>query len=124
MTAFIVLGSALLLLAGTVLIVLWGGAPVRPPRHDDDPDPSSDGSEGQNKALQRYLWWANLACFAAAVPALLIAWPGGRLVMRVLAMPHPPLPKARRQKLRRLLVFPACTGRWDCCYSVGCRPAS
>ncbi|WP_026555862.1 hypothetical protein [Arthrobacter sp. 35W] len=90
MTVFIVLASGLLLLAGVVLIAAWGGASVRPP-----PGPSvaalpPEARSGRlNRALRRYAWWANVACFAAFVSAVLIAWPGGRLVMRVLAMTSP-----------------------------------
>lgn len=110
MTAFIVLASALLLFAGTVLIILWGGIPVRPPTHHDDPDPSSDRSEGQNRALQRYWWWANLACFVAAVSALLIAWPGGRLVMRVLAMTSPASAQGQTTEAQAIIGLPSLQG--------------
>lgn len=111
MTAFIVLASALLMLAGAVLIVVWGGAPVRPPPGQyAAPDPSSDRSEGQNRALQRYLWWANLACFAAAVSALLIAWPGGRLVMRVLAMTSPASAQGQTTEAQATVGVPSLQG--------------
>lgn len=110
MTALIVLASALLLLAGMVLIVVWGGTPVRPPAgHLGAVDPS-DRSEGQNRALQRYLWWANLWCFTAAVSALLVAWPGGRLVMRALAMTSPASAQGQKTEAQAIVGFPTLQG--------------
>ena len=39
--------------------------------------------------MRRYFWWADLWCFTALITGLLIAWPGGRLVMRILAATSP-----------------------------------
>lgn len=111
MTEFIVLASALLLIAGVVLIVVWGGASVLPPPGPYlAPQPSEDRSEGQNRALQRYLWWANVACLAALVSALLIAWPGGRLVMRVLAVTSPPSSQGRLTEAEAVVGIPTLDG--------------
>lgn len=85
MTTFIVLASALLFLAGIWLIIAWGGKTIRPPDYVEPPNRKA----ARSSALRRYLWWANLWCFAALISGLLVAWAGGRLVMRVLAETSP-----------------------------------
>jgi hypothetical protein len=85
MTTFIVVASTLLLLAGIWLIVAWGDKTIRPPAYADPPNRKA----ARSAALRRYLWWANLWCFTALISGLLVAWAGGRLVMRVLAETSP-----------------------------------
>lgn len=86
MTTVIVVASALLLLAGMWFIVAWGGKTIQAPVNDG---PRPNRRAARRAALRRYLWWANLWCMAALISALLMAWPGGRLVMRVLAETSP-----------------------------------
>lgn len=91
MTIAIIAGSILLFLAGLWLIVRWGGMavqppPVRPPVGDG---PYPDRRTARAAAVRRYFWCADLWCFTALITCLLIAWPGGRLVMRILAATSP-----------------------------------
>jgi hypothetical protein len=86
MTTVIVAGSALLLLLGIWLIVVWGGKTIQPPVQNG---PYPNHHAARSAALRRYFWWANLCCFSALISGLLVAWPGGRLVMRILAETSP-----------------------------------
>lgn len=86
MTRTIIAGSVLLFLAGMWFIVRWGGIPIQPPASDG---PYSDRRSATAAAMRRYFWWANLWCFAALISGLLVAWPGGRLLMRILAATSP-----------------------------------
>jgi hypothetical protein len=86
MTTVIVVASALLFLAGMWFIVVWGGKTIQPPVQNG---PSPDRRAARSAALRRYFWWANLCCMAALISGLLMAWPGGRLVMRILAETSP-----------------------------------
>ncbi|MGF9648686.1 hypothetical protein AAIH32_11960 [Pseudarthrobacter oxydans] len=82
MTTAIITGSVLLFLAGVWLIVRWGGMEIKPPA---DVGPDQDGQTAKAAAMRRFFWWANLWCFTALITGVLMTWPGGRLLMRVLA---------------------------------------
>jgi uncharacterized membrane protein YidH (DUF202 family) len=86
MTTVIVAGSVLLFLAGMWLIVIWGGRTVQSPVQDG---PYPNRHAARSAALRRYFWWADLWCTTALISGLLVAWPGGRLVMRILAETSP-----------------------------------
>lgn len=86
MTTVIVAGSVLLFLAGTWLIVIWGGKTIQLPVQDG---PYPDRHAARSAALRRYFWWADLWCISALISGLLVAWPGGRLAMRILAETSP-----------------------------------
>jgi hypothetical protein len=86
MTIAILAGSVLLFLAGLWLIVGWGGMAIKPPAGGG---PDRDGRTARAAAMRRYFWWANLWCFTALITGLLMTWPGGRLLMRVLAATSP-----------------------------------
>ena len=86
MTVAIIAGSILLFLAGLWLIVRWGGLAVETPAGDG---PYPDRRTTRVAAVRRYFWWADLWCFTALITGLLVAWPGGRLVMRILAATSP-----------------------------------
>lgn len=86
MTVAIIAGSALLFLAGLWLIVRSGGLAVETPAGDG---PHPDRRTTRVAAVRRYFWWADLWCFTALITGLLITWPGGRLVMRILAATSP-----------------------------------
>jgi hypothetical protein len=86
MTVAIIAGSILLFLAGLWLIVRWGGMAVQTPAAGGR---YPDRRTARAAAIRRYFWWADLWCFTALITGLLIAWPGGRLVMRILAATSP-----------------------------------
>jgi hypothetical protein len=105
----VIVVCALLVLAGVVAVVRWGGLPVQPPpapvaplapptAADDPADPpsaeppsevSTDPPAGPPPAglvARRYLWYVNLALAAGFGAGLVAAGAGGRLVMRLLAV--------------------------------------
>jgi hypothetical protein len=86
MTIAIIAGSVLLFLAGIWLIVRWGGTAIQPPAGGG---PNRERRTATAAAIRRYFWWANLWCFTALITGLLMAWPGGRLLMRILAATSP-----------------------------------
>lgn len=77
-------------LAGLVAVVRWGGLTVEPPRTPDagdagdPPDPGEPPPVGQ--VVRRYLWDLNLAVIAGIGAGVVAAGAGGRLVMRLLAV--------------------------------------
>jgi hypothetical protein len=77
----------LLVLAGLVAVVRWGGLTVEPPRAPEQAgsaDPTDPPPVGL--AVRRYLWAVNLAVVAGVGAGVLAAGAGGRLVMRLLAV--------------------------------------
>ena len=72
----------LLVLAGIVVIVAWGGRGVVAP--EAVPDRGRVAS-----ILSRYLWWATLVVTTGLVTGILVAGAGGRLMMRLLAATSP-----------------------------------
>ena len=72
----------LLVLAGMVVIVAWGGRGVVAP--EAVPDRGRVAS-----ILSRYLWWATLVVTTGLVTGILVAGAGGRLIMRLLAATSP-----------------------------------
>lgn len=86
----IVVVCGLLVLAGVAALARWGGLEVAPPE-------LPPGSPGAPPALgkgtvpppgwvaRRYVWALTIAVVSGAVAGLLIAGPGGRLAMRLLA---------------------------------------
>lgn len=85
-TLMIVGSCTLLLVIGAGLVIAFGDRPVRPPTDLARPGP---GLETPASAFRRFLWGANVATIAAVASAFLVAWPGGRLVMRILALTSP-----------------------------------
>jgi hypothetical protein len=92
MASAIVVGCSVLLLLGFILVVRWGSWRIKAPvtaTQAQQPGNGADDPEARNEAklhaLRGYFWWANVASFAALLSALLAAWPGGRLAMRILA---------------------------------------
>jgi hypothetical protein len=86
MTIAILAVSVLLFLAGLWLIVRWGGMAIKPPAGSGA---DRDGRTARPAAMRLFFWWANLWCFTALITGLLITWPGGRLLMRILAATSP-----------------------------------
>ena len=91
--------------------------PAPPPPRDPEGPPSGevrgareDPSDAKIAALRKYLWWANVATFAALASALLAAWPGGRLIMRVLAFTSPGSAQGRLTEAQANVGFPTLEG--------------
>jgi hypothetical protein len=77
---------AVLVLAGLVAAVRWGGLTVQPPA---PPSPEAAGPPEQppiGLAVRRYLWYLTLAVTSGVGAGILAAGAGGRLVMRLLAV--------------------------------------
>lgn len=73
-----------LLIAGIVGGLVWGGLPVTPPWTGE-----RSGRLPVREVVRRYLWWLTLATVTGLVSGLLVAGAGGRLVMRLLAVTSP-----------------------------------
>ena len=74
-------------LAGLVAVVRWGGLTVEPPRPPDPGDPLDPGEPPPvGQVVRRYLWDLNLAVIAGIGAGVVAAGAGGRLVMRLLAV--------------------------------------
>jgi hypothetical protein len=75
-----------LVLAGLVAVVRWGGLAVEPPPGSgpDTTDPTS--APPVDLVVRRYLWYLVVAMAAGATAGILAAGAGGRLVMRLLAV--------------------------------------
>jgi hypothetical protein len=73
----------LLVLAGLVAAVRWGGLTVQPP-----PTPASEATDPPPMGLvvRRYLWYLTVAVASGIGAAIPAAGAGGRLVMRLLAV--------------------------------------
>lgn len=72
----------LMVLAGAVGVVYWGGREVSVPAGGGEPaDPPPAGL-----VARRYLWYLTLAVVAGVGSGVLVAGAGGRLVMRLLAV--------------------------------------
>ncbi|HEX2698630.1 MAG TPA: hypothetical protein VHM89_00295 [Acidimicrobiales bacterium] len=76
----LMLACGLLLAAGVVGVVCWGGADVGLPPVEGPPGRSSPGL-----VARRYLWYLTLAVVSGLGSGVLVAGAGGRLAMRLLA---------------------------------------
>jgi hypothetical protein len=82
----VVVGCVALVLAGVAAVVRWGGLAVEPP------SPPAMNAAGPAEhppvglVIRRYLWYLALAILSGIGAGLLAAGPGGRLVMRLLAL--------------------------------------
>ena len=75
-----------LVLAGLVAAVRWGGLTVEPP---SQPSPDAAGPTERppmGLVARRYLWYLAVAAASGVGAGILAAGPGGRLVMRLLAV--------------------------------------
>jgi hypothetical protein len=84
----VVIGICILLvLAGLVAVVRWGGLTVEPPHAPERAGPADPADPPPvGLVAQRYLWAVNLAVVAGVGAGVLAAGAGGRLVMRLLAV--------------------------------------
>jgi len=76
----------LVVLAGLVAVVRWGGLTVEPPHAPlaEGADPEAPPPVGL--VVRRYMWNVNLALAAGVGAGVMAAGAGGRLVMRLLAV--------------------------------------
>jgi len=81
----IILVCILLVLAGLVAAVRWGGLTVQPPPSAPDPAAPTD-QPAVGLVARCYLWYLNVAVVAGVGAGILAAGAGGRLVMRLLAV--------------------------------------
>jgi hypothetical protein len=84
-----------LVLAGLVAAVRWGGLAVQPP-----PSPAPEAAELADRppvglVARRYLWYLAVAVASGVSAGLLAAGAGGRLVMRLLAVTAGPTAQGR-----------------------------
>jgi hypothetical protein len=85
---WVIIGCILLVLAGLLAVVRWGGLAVHPP-----PPPETAGGTGRppvSLVVRRYLWSLTVAVMAGFGAGVLAAGAGGRLVMRLLAVTSGP----------------------------------
>ena len=78
----VVVVCVLLVLAGLLAVVRWGGLAVQPP-------PTPGGTARQLRVgvvVRHYLWYVTVALAAGVTAGILAAGAGGRLVMRLLAV--------------------------------------
>jgi hypothetical protein len=75
----------LVVLAGLVAVVRWGGLTVEPP-HAPVAGGADPGAPPVGLVARRYVWNVNLALAAGVGAGVMAAGAGGRLVMRLLAV--------------------------------------
>jgi hypothetical protein len=83
---WVIVVCILLVLAGLLAVVRWGGFAVQPP---PTPPPHAAGSTDpppMSLVARRYLWYLALAVTAGFGAGILAAGAGGRLAMRLLAV--------------------------------------
>jgi hypothetical protein len=81
----IILVCILLVLAGLVAAVRWGGLTVQPPPSAPDPAAPTD-QPSMGLVVRCYLWYLTVAVVSGVGAGILAAGAGGRLVMRLLAV--------------------------------------
>ncbi|HVF33623.1 MAG TPA: hypothetical protein VM933_11360 [Acidimicrobiales bacterium] len=88
MTVGVVAGCGLLVVLGAALAVRWGHLDVVPPwrRGGAVAGNGSGESVGAGERVRRLAWFLEVHLLSAVVAGLLVVGPGGRLVMRLLAV--------------------------------------
>jgi hypothetical protein len=86
----VVVACLVLVVAGLVAVVRWGGLAFQAPTAGED-----GGVPAVGAVLRRYLWWLNLAVLAGFGGCVLAAGAGGRLAMRLLALTADDLAQGR-----------------------------
>ncbi|QYF90689.1 hypothetical protein [Arthrobacter sp. PAMC25284] len=121
MAVAVVVGCTVLLLGGVSVVVLWGSQRIREPLDETSLDVQLEivhtraerteaRTEAKLRAFRRYFWWADVVSFSALVSAVLAAWPGGRLAMRVLALTSPDAAQGRLTEADFIVGFPTIEG--------------
>jgi hypothetical protein len=92
---WVIVVCVVLVLAGLVMAVRWGGLAVEPP---SPPSPEAAGpADGPPMGLvaRRYVWYLTVAVASGVGAGILAAGAGGRLVMRLLAVTAGPEAQGR-----------------------------
>jgi len=76
----------MLVFAGLVAVVRWGGLAVEPPLGSGPDTTDPTGAPPVGLVVRRYLWYLVVAMASGATAGILAAGAGGRLVMRLLAV--------------------------------------
>jgi hypothetical protein len=92
---WVIVVCLVLVLAGLLAIIRWGGLAVQPPPTPAEDDTVPAGRPPVGLVVRRYLWYLTLAISAGVGAGILAAGAGGRLVMRLLAVTAGP--DAQRQ---------------------------
>ena len=82
---WIIVACGVAMAAGAAVALRWGHLDIVPPWSSDDA-PIPEGDVPASERLRRALWFAGVFSYAAVVSGLLVLGPGGRLVMRLLAV--------------------------------------
>src|SRR5687768_16180215 len=82
----VVVACLALMVLGLVAVVRWGGLSVVPPRETVSEGAVATGPPPVGLILRRYVWYLAIAIGSGAGAGLLASGPGGRLVMRLLAV--------------------------------------
>lgn len=80
----VIVACGLMVALGVAGVVAWGGCRVEPPWAGERA--ATEQRPSKAEVLRRYLWWVDLAVIAGLPTGLLVVGPGGRLVMRLLAV--------------------------------------
>jgi hypothetical protein len=83
---WVIVVCIVLVLAGLVAVVRWGGLTVEPPPTPAQDAPGPTGPPPVSLVVRRYLWYLTVALASGAAVGILAAGAGGRLVMRLLAV--------------------------------------
>jgi hypothetical protein len=83
---WVIVVCLVLVLAGLLAIIRWGGLAVQPPPTPAEDDTVPAGRPPVGLVVRRYLWYLTLAISAGVGAGILAAGAGGRLVMRLLAV--------------------------------------
>src|SRR5687768_11390884 len=84
---------------GAAIALRWGHLDVVPPWNTDDDGGDVDAGE----RLRRALWFGGVYVYAAIVSGLLVLGPGGRLVMRLLAVTAEEQAQGRRTEAEEIV---------------------
>ena len=89
---------------GAVLAVRWGHLDVVPPWADHDADEDdAHGDVTVGEWVRRALWYACVYAYACIASGLLVLGPGGRLVMRLLAVTADEQAQGRRTEAEEVV---------------------
>ena len=117
MVVAVVVGCTVLLLGGVAMVILWGGRRIQEPvesasvaDHVEFGRTHAELTQAKQRVFRRYFWWANVVSFSALVAAVLAAWPGGRLAMRVLALTSPDSAQGQRTEAQFIVGVPTFEG--------------
>jgi hypothetical protein len=82
----VVVVCSILVLAGVVAVLRWGGLSVEPPVVSPEESGAPDGVPSVGHVLRMYLWFLTVGTIAGLGAGIVAAGAGGRLAMRLLAV--------------------------------------